>query len=578
MHDMTENSDSGRSKQSLLDEIASLRTQLANAKAATRSGDYDSLFAQFPLGMQEENYSGVKVFIDNLQAEGAVNLRQYFEENPKVLHDLITSTRITNVNQALLDIAKYESVQDFMDDEADFEGWWEARWVAYYAAEFASLAAGVIYQDEISDARYDDSTFQRYTMVTIVNGYEKTWEKVITIFLDVTERNKYEQALIEAKLDAEQANKAKSDFLSSISHELRTPLNAILGFAELIEYDDNIDHLSSVREIGRAGEHLLRLIDEILDLARIESGEVKITIEPVSVIKVIEECLAWVVDMAQDNGVSIHFESVVFDQLFVLADNIKLKQAILNLLTNAIKYSRANGQVGIIYEKADGELVRIGIRDTGPGISEDQIRELFQPFRRLGAELSGVEGTGLGLVITRRLMQRMHGRLEVDSVHGKGSTFWIELPLAQLESEGSTESIKSRINREPSSAVSAVRRQVLVAEDNQVNRELILAQMKHLGYETDVANSGPEALRLWRSGRYKLLITDIRMPEMDGCKLIRQIRSAENGIGRSRPIIVISANVVGDAVNRCFEAGANDVLSKPVKIADLRTSIEKWLK
>jgi len=293
--------------------------------------------------------------------------------------------------------------------------------------------------------------------------------------------------------------------------------------------------------------------------------------------EVIDECLTWVADMALDRGISIDFEPELFDELHVLADATKLKQAVLNLLSNAVKYNRENGQVRVICEKTNNGLAKIGISDTGPGLSEDQINELFQPFRRLGAEHSSVEGTGIGLVITRKLIRLMHGHVDVDSSVGKGSTFWIALPSARgLESEDSAHAVNTKIGDKPTMAVSTISPQILVAEDNQVNRELISAQMEHLQYQTDVAENGAEALRLWQSGKYKLLITDIRMAVMDGYELIKQIRSKENGGGEPSPIIVMSANAMGDDVKRCFEAGANDVLCKPIKIRDLRTSIQKW--
>ncbi|MDH3647765.1 MAG: hypothetical protein OER80_13435 [Gammaproteobacteria bacterium] len=269
-------SDSAPTTQTLLDEIGSLRKQLADSKATTQSEDYDSLFAQFPLGMQEEDYSQVKIFIDNLQAEDAVDIKQYFEDNPKVVLQLMKSIHVTNVNQAMLDMTHDETAQGFLDGEVDVDSWWNARWAAYCAAEFAALASpSMTYEDESADTRYDGSIFQIRTIATVVSGYEQTWEKVITIFEDITDRKANEQALIEAKSLAEHANRAKSDFLSSMSHELRTPLGAILGFAELLEYDDDLaeKHLYSIREISQAGEHRLRLIDEILDLSLIESGE-----------------------------------------------------------------------------------------------------------------------------------------------------------------------------------------------------------------------------------------------------------------------------------------------------------------
>lgn len=384
---------------------------------------------------------------------------------------------------------------------------------------------------------------------------------------DVTE-------LKQAQLEAERANLAKSEFLSRMSHELRTPLNAILGFAELVGIDDSIGQKSrsGMREISRAGKHLLVLIDEILDLSGIEAGEVKMSIEPVLVIDLIRDSLTWVTDLAKNHGISIDCDLASFGGLSVLADTIRLKQVFLNLLSNAVKYNLADGRVTIIQDTTADGLTRIGIRDTGPGISENQLSQLFQPFNRLGAENSEVEGTGIGLVITRRLMDLMQGRLEVDSVPGKGSTFWIELPGVQLVESQAADTVEPGSNKESTQTMP----RVLVAEDNQINLLLIEAQLEELGCQADFAENGVEALKLWQGGNYNLLMTDIRMPVMDGYELISQIRSQEDGAAKASPIVVISANAMDDDVKRCIEAGADDVMSKPFSLEDLRKTLKKW--
>jgi PAS domain S-box-containing protein len=388
---------------------------------------------------------------------------------------------------------------------------------------------------------------------------------------DVTE-------LKQAQLEAEHANLAKSEFLSRMSHELRTPLNAILGFAELVGIDDSIGQKtrSGMREISRAGKHLLILIDEILDLSGIEAGEVEMSIEPVLVIDLITDSLIWVADLAKNRGISIDCDLASFGGLSVLADATRLKQVFLNLLSNAVKYNLAAGRVTIIRDTATDGLARIGIRDTGPGISENQKSQLFQPFNRLGAENSTIEGTGIGLVITRRLMDLMQGHLEVDSVPGKGSTFWIELPDVQLLEAQAADSVEPGSSKESTQTMPTGMPRILVAEDNKVNLLLIEAQMEELEYQADFVENGVEALKLWQSEKYNLLMTDIRMPLMDGYELISRIRSQEDGAGKASPIVVISANAMDDDVKRCIEAGADDVMSKPFGLEDLRKTVKKW--
>ena len=365
---------------------------------------YHSLFAQLPLGVQEEDYSSIKKVVDKLEFEGIENLEEYFLDNPKILREMVGATRVTNVNETLLRMHEAESKDEFIAREADVDGWWDAQWVSYYAAEIAALASDSNFYDAVRvDSRMDDSLFQSRSIASLVRGYEDTWERVITIHEDISERKNAEAALIEAKNQAEQANAAKSDFLSSMSHELRTPLNAILGFSQLFTYDRSLDeqHLANATEINRAGKHLMSLIDQILDLSRIEVGEAELSLEPVSLIQVLSDSVHWVAPLAQDRNISLDFDAAQFENSNVVADSIRLKQVFLNLLTNAVKYNRQGGSVSVISEPDDKGCLRVGIRDTGSGISAEKRKELFQPFNRLGAEFSGIEGSGIGLVITQ---------------------------------------------------------------------------------------------------------------------------------------------------------------------------------
>jgi signal transduction histidine kinase len=253
--------------------------------------------------------------------------------------------------------------------------------------------------------------------------------RLIGTVQDVTDLKRIEQALIAARDEAERANRAKSDFLSSMSHELRTPMNAILGFSQLMEFDDNLpaEHKENVREIISAGSHLLQLINEVLDLAKVESGRIALTLEPVDVHALVEESLKLVSTAAEQRAIRVQYTGL--EDAVVRADRTRLKQALLNLLSNAVKYNRANGRVEVVVQRTDQGQLRILVRDTGPGIAPDKLGKLFQPFSRLGAEATGVEGTGIGLTITRRIIEMMGGRVDVSSEAGVGSTFWIDLPL-----------------------------------------------------------------------------------------------------------------------------------------------------
>jgi PAS domain S-box-containing protein len=254
----------------------------------------------------------------------------------------------------------------------------------------------------------------------------------VTVFRDLTRRKATEARLIAARDAAQAASRAKSLFLSNMSHELRTPLNAILGFGQLLEADPTLspDQADSVLEITNAGRHLLELVDEVLDLAKIEAGRLGLVTGPVVLDELVEECLSLTRPLADSRGIG--FSVPAASGYTLRADRTRLKQALLNLLSNAVKYNSANGVIRVEYEAPDDRHVRIHVHDTGVGIPPERLSELFQPFQRLGQELGEVEGTGIGLDITKRLMEAMGGRVGVSSVVGQGSDFWLDVPLVPI--------------------------------------------------------------------------------------------------------------------------------------------------
>ncbi|MFA5679118.1 MAG: PAS domain-containing protein [Pseudomonas sp.] len=398
--------------------------------------------------------------------------------------------------------------------------------------------------------------------------------RMIGINSDVSERKRVEQALITAREEADRANRAKSEFLSSMSHELRTPMNAILGFGQLLETDTQLDEEQhdNVQEILKAGHHLLELINEVLDLAKVESGRIELSMEPLDVASVAEECLSLVAAIAGKSGIALRCD--VPDGLMVRADRTRLKQALLNLLSNAIKYNRPGGAVTLGAEHRAGSYMRLAVADTGPGIAAQRLPELFQPFNRLDAENSEVEGTGIGLTITERLVEMMGGVLGVESDVGVGSTFWIELPLALAV--GAASPIPAPAQASATGGGVHGDRAVLYIEDNPANLKL-LAQMiaRRPGIALLCAESPEAGIEMALSQAPDLILLDINMPGLDGYQVLDVLR-ADPAL-RTIPVAAVTANAMPQDVLRGMAAGFDDYLTKPLEMTRLFAVLDRFL-
>jgi len=397
--------------------------------------------------------------------------------------------------------------------------------------------------------------------------------RMIGINSDISERKRVEQALIAAREEADRANRAKSEFLSSMSHELRTPMNAILGFGQLLETDSQLDEeqRDNVHEILKAGRHLLELINEVLDLAKVESGRIELSVEPLDVKSVVEECLSLVTAIAGKFDVALHRD--VTDGLMVRADRTRLKQALLNLLSNAVKYNRPQGSVTLSAARRANNL-RLAVTDTGPGIAAERLPELFQPFNRLDAENSEVEGTGIGLTITERLVEMMGGAMGVDSEVGVGSTFWIDLPVAQHMGAESQIHVPAAVEDLSDSARDS--RLVLYIEDNPANLKL-LSQMigRRPGVALITAASPETGIELALSRRPDLILLDINMPGLDGYQVLDILR-ADPAL-RTTPVAAVTANAMPKDVLRGMAAGFDDYLTKPLELPRLFAVLDRFL-
>jgi len=395
--------------------------------------------------------------------------------------------------------------------------------------------------------------------------------------VDITELKRTQDDLKNAVEQAETANRAKSEFLSSMSHELRTPMNAVLGFAQLLMLNPQLPldpkQRDSVEQILKGGNHLLELINEILDLSRIEAGRINLAMEDMDPHGVIEECIAYITPLAQRRSIDVDSDIPKEKYFTIHADPTRFKQVLLNLLSNAVKYNVEGGSVIFSAHVDETGFIRFSVSDTGPGIPQDKYEEIFEPFSRLGKEHTNIEGTGIGLTITRKLAELMGGTLDFESVMGEGSKFWIDLPGRQAEAPQVkvSEAVKDEFPTLPRGV-----HQVLYVEDNPDNLRL----MEHVitmvdGVDLISAHTGELGLEMAAIHQPDVILMDINLPGINGIEALKRLRALPET--SAIPVIAISADAMPADIKRGLQVGFDAYLTKPINLAEVIDHIKRAL-
>ena len=430
---------------------------------------------------------------------------------------------------------------------------------------------------ELTYMRKDGSRFPAIVSITALRDDYGALIGYLLIGTDNSVRKQVESDLNEAMAAAEKANHAKSDFLSSMSHELRTPLNAILGFAQLLESgapSPTPAQKRNIEQILKAGWYLLELINEVLDLALIESGKLTLSNEPVSLAEVMVECRAMIEPQARQRGIGMTFSRFEIPR-YINADRTRVKQVLINLLFNAIKYNRPQGAVAVECVPVAPNSIRVSVRDTGIGLAPEQLAQLFQPFNRLGKEATAEEGTGIGLVVTKRLVELMGGKIGATSNVGVGSVFWVEFELTAPPQSLTLEADHVSASR-PLSADGAPQRTLLYVEDNPANLELVeqlVARRPDLRLLS--AADGSLGIEYARACLPEVILMDINLPGLSGIEAMKILRA--DPATAHIPIIALSANAVPRDILKALEAGFFNYITKPILVGQFMEALDAAL-
>jgi signal transduction histidine kinase len=384
--------------------------------------------------------------------------------------------------------------------------------------------------------------------------------------------------LLAAKEIAESANKAKSTFLSKMSHELRTPIHAILGFTQLLQMDQKnplVDYQNeNMERVSSAGNHLLKLINEVLDLSKVDSGKIDLNIETLDLIPIVDNVFSISQSLANEKNISLKYEEIPREGCFVEIDVLRFKQAVLNLISNAIKYNKLNGSVVVSYKKQKNGKMRLGFQDTGHGIAEDQMDKIFQPFERFDVDVDQIEGTGIGLTISKRIIETMGGTIGFESVIDEGSFFYIDVPVS--DKRPTSMKIETPPDSTPASVATNRKKVVLYIEDIPANIDLVRQVLTHRPHiELLSAPNALEGIEMAKTITPDLVLMDIHLPGMNGLEAFKKLQIFE--ATRNIPVIALTADAMDSDAKKALDMGFYSYITKPIDVSFFLETIDKVL-
>ncbi|MCV6636732.1 ATP-binding protein [Candidatus Albibeggiatoa sp. nov. NOAA] len=544
----------------------------AEAELRNREVRYRNLFNSSPISLWEQDFSEVKAQLDYLRATGVVNFEKHFSHHPEQVYQLLDSINIIDVNQATLALYQAKDKSELMGHLSQLM----ADAYESFSTLFSALAQGQThFETETTHRTVNHEQIHVAVQYSVVAGFEGSHEKVLALIIDITERKKFEARLQQAKEAAEIANKAKSTFLANMSHELRTPLNGILGYAQILGRDDTLtkQQADGIQIIQRSGDYLLNLINDVLDLAKIEAGRIELFDKPFD----FADFITGIVDLFKMRVVQkdIGFEYEALSDLprNIEGDEKRLRQILINLLGNAVKFTETGCVTLRVSYQADN--MHFEVSDTGIGIAEDEIDSIFLPFQQAGDDDYKAQGTGLGLAITHELIEKMGGQLQVRSQLGKGTTFWFDLALPEIIEETIDYHTTTVAVGYVPTGEKQTQYTILVADDNQTSRTVVTNLLEPLGFQILQAENGRQGLDILAQQQVDLILTELNMPVMDGFEMMRKIRHSQKY--RTIPMIAISADVFEEHQQKSFDAGCNAFIAKPLQLKNLLDYLQQYL-